>query len=175
MLFNIAMTVLFGIQFGRIGWQSFFMNFRMLCQVGLCHPAEMGPGSVPDQNEGARQMLLEMLQSFQNLFAVDGSLEMPFVDLAREREGHGGRQHPPIRCNLMQDRPPSPASPGGRRRFLKGEPKFIPEHDFGAQPPRLFLSSVNRGPATPGSVRVPVRQPAPAAFVRCSPTGVTGD
>ena len=139
------------------------MDFRVSQKAMVHLLTGMDPSSIPDQKEGTGNMVLKMFQSLKDLLTVDRSFKMPFVDFTRESKGHRRRQNPTIPANLSQDRSPSSTGPGRRRCFLKREPKFIPEDDFGAQPLRLFLSWVNRGPARPAPTLVPV--PPPAARV----------
>src|SRR5260370_7332828 len=141
----------------------------MLGEIILLFPAGMGASSVPDQDEGAGNMLLQMLKRFKDLLAMDGSFEMPFVDLAREAEGHRRGQSPAIRGDLTQDRSFASPSPSRSQGFLKGEAKFIPEDDFGAHPPRLFLSLANRARAKPPRARALLRRLAPILFVAFLP------
>jgi len=147
----------------------------MLREVIFYFPAGVGSSSVPDQNDGAGNMLLQMLKRFDDLFAMDGSFEMPFVDLAREGEGHRRGQSPPIRGDLAQDRSLASPSPSRSQGFLKGEAKFIPEDDFGAQPPRLFLSWANRAQAKPAPARALVRRLAVTVFADYIPVASAGD
>src|SRR5260370_41297267 len=147
----------------------------MLGEIILLFPAGMGASSVPDQDEGAGNMLLQMLKRFKDLLAMDGSFEMPFVDLAREGEGHRRGQSSAIRGDLAQDRSFASPSPSRSQGFLKGEAKFIPEDDFGAQPLRLFLSLANRARAKPAQAGALVRRRAAMVFVDCIPAPSAGD
>lgn len=175
MLFDIAMTVFFSVEFGRIGWQELFVDFRMLREIALYFPAGMGSSSVPDQDEGAGKMVLQMHKRFEDLLAMDGSFEMPFVDFAREAEGHRRGQSPSVRGDLAQDGSFASPSPSRRQGFLKGESKFIPEDDVGAQPPRLFLSLANRVRAKPAPARALVRRLAAMVSGDCIPAASAGD
>jgi len=170
MVFDITMTIFFGIEFWRVSGQAFFMDFKMVGEVLLRLPAGVGPRSVPNQNDGAGNMVSEMLQGLNDLLATDCSFKMPFVDFAREGEGHRRGQRPAIRSDLAQDRSTSSTSPRGRGYFLKGKSKFIPKDDFCAQPLRLFLSWVSRARARLAPTRVLVLPPAAAVSADCIPS-----
>ena len=59
------------------------MDFRKLSKVISHFPAGMGSSSIPDQNDRAGSLLLEMFMSFDNLLVVDGSFKMAFVVLPK--------------------------------------------------------------------------------------------
>ena len=103
----------------------------------------MDPSPIPDQDDFARDVSAKMSQCFDELLAVDGTFKMPFVDLAGKRQGYCRGQRPPFPGHSTKKGSFSDASPGGSQRFLKGEAKFIPKHDFCADSLRLFLSWAN--------------------------------
>lgn len=175
MLLDVPMAIFFGIQFGCVRRQKLLVDLGMFRQIGLSHATRVSPGSVPDQNYFAAKMVLQMLKSVHNLIAMNRSFKISLIDLAREGERHCGRDSAPLCVDLIEDRSPSAASPSSRRLLLKGETKFIPEHDFGAQPLRLFLSWVNRDPAKIAPVHAPVQSPAAAVSVHCSPAASRAD
>ena len=89
---------------------------------------------------------------------------MPFVDSARESQGHHGGQGSTFLGDTAMDGALSFPGPSGRQLLLKGKTKFIPKYDFCAEPPRLFLSLANLVPATPQPIPFPVRSLAARAF-----------
>jgi len=121
--------------------------------------ALMRTGSIPDQNDLAWQITLDMLEGSNHLVALDGAFEMTFVDLARHRQSDCSRQDPPITGHPSQDRPFASPGPGGRQRFEEREAKFIKEHGDCADPPTLFLSWANLLPARPLPVPHRARRP----------------
>jgi len=116
-------------------------------QVGLSFPAFMRTSSIPDQNDPAAQIVLQMLERCDYLLTLDGTFKMTLVDLARHRQGYRSRQNPPIPCRAPQDGPFAFACPGCCHWFQKREAKFIKEHDDCAEPPTLFLSWASLLPA----------------------------
>lgn len=175
MLLDVPMTIFFRIELGCIRWQELLVDLRVPSQIGLSQPPRVSPGSVPDQNHFASQMLLQMLKTVHNLIAMNRSFKMSLKDLARQGERHRGRDCAPVRVDLIEDGSTPAVAPSGRGLLLKGETKFIPEHDFGAQPLRLFLSWANRDPAKLALAHVPVQLPAAAVSVRCTPTASRAD
>jgi len=175
MLLDVSMTIFFRIELGRIRWQELLVDLRVPGQIGLSQPTRVSPGSVPNQNHFASQMVLQMLKTVHNLTAMNRSFKMSLKDLARQGERHRGRDCAPVGVDLIQDGSTPAVAPSGRGLLLKREAKFIPEHDFGAQPLRLFLSWANRDPAKLARARVPVRSPAAAVSVRCTPTASRAD
>jgi len=81
-LLDIAMTILFWVQFRSIGRELFNQDFRMVLQIGLGNLAAMGPGTIPNQDEFSGYLPLNVLQGFNEFFAIDRTFKMPFVDFA---------------------------------------------------------------------------------------------
>ena len=52
-------------------------------QIGFGDFAAMDSGTIPNQNELSRYLPLNVLQCFNEFFAVDRTFKMPFVDFAR--------------------------------------------------------------------------------------------
>jgi len=142
----------------------------MSSQEGLCFLAFMSAGSIPDQNDLAGQVLLDVLECGDHLITLDGTFKMTLVDLARHRQGNCRRQNPPIACHSPQDGPLALASPGGRQRFQVREAKFIKEHDDCAELQRLFLSLASLLPARPSPALRRARRHVAGASEHCSPS-----
>ena len=83
-LFDISMAVLFRVEFWGVGWQEFHFNFRMIGKIGSDFFTDMNTSSIPNQNDLTWDIPLQMLKSFNNLFAFDRSVKVPFVDPARQ-------------------------------------------------------------------------------------------
>ena len=166
---DIAMTVLFWIELGRIGWQVFAMNFGMLLKKRLHNLGLVGTRLIPDQDEWAVDMPQKVLQSDDHLFSIDRAVKMSFVDLARNRQtNHGGCFSAEL-GDPLQSRRLAFWRPGKADRFCIGKPKFIFKHDFCAEPPRFFLSWANPCSTRRGSILHPVQSLALPAFAHSSP------
>src|SRR5215216_192114 len=87
-LFDIPMAVLFRVKFWSISWQEFNLNFRMIGKIGLDFFTDMNTRSIPNQNDLRWNMSLEMLESFNDLLALNRSIKVPFVDSARQGQRH---------------------------------------------------------------------------------------
>lgn len=142
----------------------------MSSQIGLCLFAFMCPSSIPDQNDPATQMVLQMLECCNQLVALHRTFKMTLEDLARHRQGYCGRQDPPIPCRPPKDGPFAYPCPSCCHWFQKREAKFIKEHHDCAEPPTLFLSWASLFPARPSQVFHPARLHEAMVFERCSPT-----
>ena len=81
-LFDISMAVLFRVELWRIGRQEFHFNFRMTGKIGSDFFTRMNASSIPNQNDLAWNLPLQMWQSFNDLLAFDGSIKVLFVDPA---------------------------------------------------------------------------------------------
>ena len=117
MLLDVSMTIFFGIELGCVRWQELLVDLRMPGQIGLSQPTRVSPGSIPDQNHFASQMLLQMLKTVHNLIAMNRSFKMSLKDLARQGERHRGRDGAPVGVDLIEDRSTSAAAPGGCRSY----------------------------------------------------------
>jgi hypothetical protein len=82
-LFDIAMTPLFGIQFGGIGRKPVHVDLRMCAKIRLDHPGAMRAEPVPNDDEGPRHIALEVAEGCHNIVPADGLREVPLVDAAR--------------------------------------------------------------------------------------------
>jgi hypothetical protein len=85
------MAVLFRVEFWRIGWQEFNINFRMIGKISTDFLAGMNASSIPNQNDLGWNMPLQMLESLNDLLAFDRSVKVSFVDPARQGQRHSGR------------------------------------------------------------------------------------
>jgi len=83
-LFDVSMAVLFWIEFWRVGWQEFHFNFRMIGKIGSDFFTDMNTSSIPNQNDFAWNLPLQMLKSFNDLLTFNRAIESPFVDPARQ-------------------------------------------------------------------------------------------
>ena len=163
------MAIFFWIEFWRISWQVFAMNFRMLLKKGIHYLGLMSARLIPDQDEGTVDMLQKVLQSDDYLFSIYRAIKMSFVDLARNRQAdHGGCFSAEL-GNPFQSWCLAFCRPGEADRFCIGEPKFIFKHDFCADPPRFFLSWANPCSTRRGSILRLVQSLALPVFAHSSP------
>lgn len=63
--FDIAMTILFWIQFWRICWQIFHIDVSVFFQIFFDQQRLMCTRLIPDQDERLFDVTLEMLQTYQ--------------------------------------------------------------------------------------------------------------
>jgi hypothetical protein len=70
--------------------------------------------------------------------AVHRAFEMPFINLARKSQAHGGRQHSPITRDPSNDRPLTAWRPRPPKTSQKGRAELIKKYYFYAAPPRFF-------------------------------------
>ena len=82
MLFDIAMTILFWVEFWSIGRQQFDMDFGMFRKMVLHLLASVDACSIPNQNDPARNVSLKMFESFNDFLTVNCTFKMSFVDFA---------------------------------------------------------------------------------------------
>ena len=163
--FDVAMTILFRVQLGRMRGQPLDADFRLIRQEGGDYFALMDRRRVPDQDEPFRQIAQHMAQGHDDFCAAHGFIELSRVDVSRQSQAHRHRQGAAFIRHAPQNRALALGRPRGRQRLPKGEPELIKEHDFYAVPPRLFLSWANHVPARPGSTlhRAPRHAPMESA------------
>jgi len=143
MLLDITMAIFFRVKLRSIWRQFFDEDFRLVSQICFCLFAGMNAGSIPNQNELAWNVSLNMFQCCNQRFTIDRTFKMLFVDFAREGQRYRSGYCATLLRNSAEDRTFSPASPSRRQLFLKGKAKFIPKYDGCPEPPRLFLSLAN--------------------------------
>ncbi len=87
-LFDISVTVFFWVELWRIRWQKFHFNFRMIGKIGSDFFTGMNTSSIPNQNDFAWKLPLQMLKSFNDLLAFNRAIESPFVNPAGQGQCH---------------------------------------------------------------------------------------
>ena len=152
MVFDVAMAIFFWVQFWRISWQEFHANFGMSGKIALHFLAGMNSGSIPNQNDPAWNVSLQMFKRLNGLFTSNGTFKMSFIDFARESQSDGSRQSTTVIGDALEDWSFAFPGPGRSQSFLKGEAKHIPKHDVCAEPLRFFLPLANLVPAKPALV-----------------------
>lgn len=134
----------------------------MVLQISVGDLAAVDPGTIPNQDDFARDVPAKMVQRFDKFLAIERTFKMPFVDFPGKRQGYCRRQRSPFLGHSTKDGSFSCAGPSSGQRFLKGEAKFIPNYDFCVEPPRLFLSLANLA----ATRLLPTLYPAPLLAAR---------
>lgn len=158
--FDVSVAILFRIELRRIRRQPFDLNIPLLRQVSLHNFSPMHRRAIPNQDERSPDPASEMLQSDDQLFSIDGTIEMPLVDLAANAQGHHRRGFAPITAVPFEQRGATHRRPGVGDLFGVRQAKFVFKDDLCADPLRLFLSWASPFATRPGSVLH--RAPAPA-------------
>ena len=100
---------------------------------------------------------------------------MLFVDFSWQAQRYRSGYCAAFLCDSAEDRTLSSTSPSCRQFFLKGKTKFIPKHDFCAEPLWLFLSLAHLVATMPSLVLCLVQLLDAKAFVGWNPSSVTSD
>lgn len=143
--FDIPMTVFLRIELRRIGRKGCDLDLRMGGQIGLGGTAGVNPGAVPQQDDRAAHIPLQMSQQGNHLLAAHPAAAMPLVNVPGERQGHARRDAAPVALGALQHRAATARRPGAGQRLAEGEAKFIQKHDFCASALRFFLSGASLG------------------------------
>jgi hypothetical protein len=138
MLFDIAMTPLFGVHIRRVRGQPLHHYLRMHRNILLDDHGPMRAEPIPDDDHRPGDVPLEMLQGHQHIRGPDGMGKVALVNLAGQRQANDRGQltafaHTPQNGRL------SPRGPGRAGLGAKREPGFIDEDDCRASAASLFL------------------------------------
>jgi hypothetical protein len=137
-LLDIAMAPLLRIQIGGIGRQSVHLDLRVHTKILFDHHGAMGVEPVPDNDEGAGNVALEVTEGGHPIISAESMREMSLVDTA----GQGQPDHRgecTALADASQDRCPPNRSPRSPRLGLEGKAGFIYEHDLRLLAASLFL------------------------------------
>ena len=173
--FHVAMTILFGIEFGRILRQWLDADLRMLKQEAQGLGTGMNMGMIANQDEPSRAEAQHMLQAPDEVLAGHRPLEPARVDVARHGQAHGHGHTAPLLGHPTEPRSFATGRPRPTRPLQEGVAEFIEKHDVHATSPRLFLSVASPESATHGSPPRRARQLGSvvvAGSSRCVPAGV---
>lgn len=151
------------------------MDFGMVSQVGFCQFAEMGAGTIPNEDERSTNAATKMLQTLDQFFGVDRTFKTLLEDPSANAQSSHARDFSTILSDPFQVRSLSIRCPGWTDRFRKGNPKFIFEHDLCAEPLRFFLSLPNPCSTRLGSTLHPVQWHVFQAFARSNPCHAVSD
>src|SRR5688572_21369411 len=78
-LLDIAMAPLLGIQIRGIGWEPVHLELRMRPQIRFDHHSAVGVEPVPDDDEGAGNVALDVTEGDHHVISADGMREVAFV------------------------------------------------------------------------------------------------
>jgi len=144
--FQVRPNPFSGVQFRRVGWKEFRMEVGVPGQKDIHLPGFVRTEPVPEQDDGARQMLIQLAQEAGDFLRVDIGLRVeseaesdaisPRRD--RERPDHGDFL---VRVSaLPEDRRlalSGPSAPNQRRHQHAG---FVQESQVRLQPMAFFLT-----------------------------------
>ena len=83
-LLDVAMAPLLGIQLGGRGREPMHLDLRMRPDLCFDHRSAVGVEPVPDDEEGARHMALNVTEGDHHVVSADGPREMSRVNAARQ-------------------------------------------------------------------------------------------
>jgi len=126
------------VEFGCIRWQTFYPDATTQAgQIVADQRATMNAGTIPEDQQLARELALEMLQELDHLWSFDAS-RMDLEVEPQECQAPNDREALPIKSFLEQRRLPDrgPRShPGG----ASAQPAFIDKDDEPALAVRFFF------------------------------------
>jgi hypothetical protein len=137
-LFDVAMAALLGIQIGGIGREPVHLDLGMRTQIRFDHRGAMRVEPVPDDDERAGNVALEVTERAHDVISADGMREVAFVDAAREGQPDRGGECAAL-ADASQDRGLPPRSPRGPRLGPERKAGLIYEHDLGLLAASLFF------------------------------------
>jgi hypothetical protein len=138
-LLDVAMASLLGIQIRGIGREPVHFDLGVRTQILFDHHGAMSVEPVPDDDERAGNVALEVTEGDHHVLAADGMREMAFVEAAREGQpDHCGECA--ALADALQDRGLPHRSPGRPRPGPKGKAGLIDEHDLRFLAASLFFS-----------------------------------
>ncbi len=83
-LFDVAMAPLLGIQIGGIGREPMHLDLRGRPYIRFDHRRAVGIEPVPDNDEGAGNVALEVTEGDHHVVSAAGMREMSLVDATRQ-------------------------------------------------------------------------------------------
>jgi len=136
--FDVPMTVLFRVEFGRIRGQRLDNDFWMIPQIAEGRFAGMNPRVITDQDKPFWHKAPEMFQGGDHIVTIHCPFEMSFINLARKGQADRRRQNPTVRGEPSQDRSLTARRPRAPKTFQKRRTELIKKHYIYAAPPRFF-------------------------------------
>jgi hypothetical protein len=137
-LLDIAVAPLLGIQIRGIGRKPVHLDFGMCLHICFDHLRAMGVEPVPDDDEGAGNVSLQVTEGDHDVLAADGMREVSLVDATGQGQPDDRGQFTTL-ADAPQDRRLALRSPGGPRLGPEGEARLIDEHDLRLVAASLFL------------------------------------
>jgi len=92
---------------------------------------------IPDEDQRPRQVLPEVLETFQNISAMNRMIEMPLEQFGFGCQSDHGRKNTPL-ADTPQDRRFPPGRPGRSWCIQKREAHLVYEDDLRAHCARFF-------------------------------------
>jgi hypothetical protein len=136
--FDVPVTILFRVEFGRILGQRLDNDFRMIPEIADGLFTGMDTQSITNQDKTFWYKAPEMLQDSHHILTIHRAIEMSFINLAREGQTHGSRQNSAVTGNPANNRSLTARSPRPPKTFQKGRAELIKKHYVYAAPPRFF-------------------------------------
>lgn len=127
--FDIPMTVFFRIKLRRILGQWFYDDLGVIPQEADRLFTGMDWGLITDQDETFWHEAVDMLQGQDHVLTLHATVEMPFVNLARQGQANRCAQDPSVPRDSSNNRTLTTRAPGGPQPLQKRVAKLIKKHD----------------------------------------------
>ena len=140
MLLPVSPEILHGVEFGRVGWQAAgddlaLQGFEVLADGG----GTMDGRAIPDKQQFAGHMALQMGQELNDLRALDAAGKEPEVEVLPSQPGDGAEVFPIE--TVEEQRRLSLGRPGPHAMRLLGQAAFVDENDRAAFGAGLFFNA----------------------------------
>src|SRR5215475_13205344 len=138
LLFDIAVAVLFRIQFRRIGRQPFDTDLLFRRQILFYNPRAMGLRSVPNHYQWLPEAGPQVAQHSHYLWPANRLAVMTLINPPIHRQRSDCRDLSPLTFTPQDWRAPA-WRPGSRRSRLETKARFVHKDDQCLAPPGFFL------------------------------------
>ena len=126
MLFPVTPEILYGVEFRGVSWETFYPDFTVQTFQVFAHElASVGGYSVPDDEELALDVTLEVLQEIDHLLGLDRTGVEPKIKIPPRQSGDG-RELLPVEVEL-QDRGLSFRAPSAYPMWLLAQATLVDE------------------------------------------------
>jgi hypothetical protein len=137
-LLDVAMAALLGIQIRGLGREPVHLDLGMRTPILSDHRGAMSVAPVPDDDERAWNVALEVTERDHHVISADGMCEGAFVDVAREGQPDRRGECAAL-ADALQDRCLPNRSPRSPRLGPKGKAGLIYEYNLRFLAASLFL------------------------------------
>lgn len=137
-LFDMPVAQFLRVEVGRVGRQFLDEDVSASFDVLLHTGRTMRLQAVPDDDDRARHVTLELLECRHNVRASHAVIEVAAEDPPRQRQRDDGRHRAPA-ARAPKSRRLSLRRPGRGRAGQEPEARFVDEEDFGPDSASLFL------------------------------------